>query len=168
MKKIFLSMLTLVAFATGTSSYAAEVSPSRQVVEKATSLSAVQEHASIDENGDTILVRIPALGALLKPRIIASLLGADDLLVEAVRDAKTQRAMDSLFAKVDAAAVEYDVAVDSLLEGALVVLITGPSSSLIEVLVPADSRYDSYFTMTILINAASQHIDIEEGFQDHP
>lgn len=167
MKKFILSAIALLGLL-APSAYSAEVLASRHIANKATDLSSILENTTTDENGDTNIQGIPSLGALIKPYLLAKVIGADDLALDALKDQKSVDALNRLFKKIDEAAVEFEVGPEVLMEVSGVSIYTGPDATRIEIRVAADTRADSFFMLEILINAASQHIDIEESFQDHP
>lgn len=167
MKRIITTAIAMASLVTSTA-FARVVLQSRTTAVQATTEASIAENFSVSEDNVKTVVDMPALGIVVKPELLAKTIGADDLLVLAAKDQDTQKAMNNLFLKIDRAAAEYEVSVEDLMKGAVLEMFTGDDASRMEIRVPADSRYDSYFLVTILINAASQHIDIEEDFQDHP
>lgn len=167
MKKFLLSAITMLSII-AQSAFAAEVSASRHIANKATDLSSLLENTTTDENGDVTISGITSLGSLIKPNLLAKVIGSDDLALVALKDQKSIDALNRLFKKIDEAAVEFEVGPEVLMNVSAVSIYTGPDATRIEIRTSADTRAESFFMVEILINAASQHIDIEESFQDHP
>lgn len=167
MKRIITTTIPMAALITSTA-FARIALQSRSIAVKATTEATIAENFSVGEDNVKTVVDMPALGIIVQANLLAKTIGGDDLLVIAAQDSETQKAMNHLFLKIDRAAAEYEVSVEDLMKGAVLEMLTGHNASRMEIRVPADSRHDSHFLVTIRINAISQHIDIEEDFQDHP